>query len=140
MIFSAFSNGAESRTHTLSIGAASERFERKLISALILWLVIPFGERHATKAETKSGNKAETGSRNAPEATVFFPLLGFYVWPAKGHSTEEASIKKGHKVRVRLYALLPQMVRRAGLEPAHPCGRQDLNLVRLPISPSPRLN
>ncbi len=27
------------------------------------------------------------------------------------------------------------VVREAGLEPAHPCGRQDLNLVRLPISP-----
>lgn len=26
-------------------------------------------------------------------------------------------------------------MREAGLEPAHPCGRQDLNLVRLPISP-----
>ncbi|SIT43360.1 hypothetical protein BN2476_350062 [Paraburkholderia piptadeniae] len=28
------------------------------------------------------------------------------------------------------------MVRGRGLEPLHPCGRQDLNLVRLPISPS----
>ncbi|CAM2193107.1 protein of unknown function [Paraburkholderia kururiensis] len=28
------------------------------------------------------------------------------------------------------------MVRGAGLEPAHHCWRQDLNLVRLPISPS----
>ncbi|SIT45884.1 hypothetical protein BN2475_600011 [Paraburkholderia ribeironis] len=27
------------------------------------------------------------------------------------------------------------MVRGRGLEPLHPCGRQDLNLVRLPISP-----
>ena len=27
------------------------------------------------------------------------------------------------------------MVRGGGLEPPHPCGRQDLNLVRLPISP-----
>lgn len=27
------------------------------------------------------------------------------------------------------------MVREAGLEPARLCGRQDLNLVRLPISP-----
>lgn len=31
------------------------------------------------------------------------------------------------------------MVREAGLEPAHPCGRQDLNLVRLPISPLTRM-
>lgn len=26
-----------------------------------------------------------------------------------------------------------------GLEPIHPCGRQDLNLMRLPISPRPRI-
>ena len=32
-----------------------------------------------------------------------------------------------------------QVVRGAGLEPAHPCGRQDLNLVRLPISPPARV-
>jgi hypothetical protein len=31
--------GAESRTRTLSTGAASDGFERKLISALILWRV-----------------------------------------------------------------------------------------------------
>ena len=31
-----------------------------------------------------------------------------------------------------------KVVRGAGLEPAHPCGRQDLNLVRLPISPPAR--
>ena len=28
-----------------------------------------------------------------------------------------------------------EVVRLTGLEPAHPCGRQDLNLLRLPISP-----
>lgn len=32
------------------------------------------------------------------------------------------------------------VVREAGLEPAHPCGRQDLNLVRLPISPLTRIS
>lgn len=32
------------------------------------------------------------------------------------------------------------VVREAGLEPAHPCGRQDLNLVRLPISPLTRVS
>jgi hypothetical protein len=30
-------------------------------------------------------------------------------------------------------------VRGAGLEPAHHCWRQDLNLVRLPISPPARM-
>ena len=36
-------------------------------------------------------------------------------------------------------AAIFKVVRGAGLEPAHPCGRQDLNLVRLPISPPARL-
>jgi hypothetical protein len=31
------------------------------------------------------------------------------------------------------------LVPRTGFEPAHPCGRCDLNTVRLPISPSGRL-
>jgi hypothetical protein len=64
------------------------------------------GERQATKEQRArgrsgngdfrlSGNKAEMGSRNALEAIVWFPLLGFYVWPALGHCIEEAGIKKG---------------------------------------------
>ncbi len=32
------------------------------------------------------------------------------------------------------------MVPRTGFEPAHPCGRCDLNTVRLPISPSGQLS
>ena len=31
------------------------------------------------------------------------------------------------------------MVRTGGVEPPHPLGRQDLNLVRLPIPPRPQL-
>ena len=35
-----------------------------------------------------------------------------------------------------VYSNEKKVVRGRGLEPLHPCGRQDLNLVRLPISPS----
>ena len=49
----------------------------------------------------------------------------------RGRSKPKA--KKAAYLPVR--GLFSFVVREAGLEPAHPCGRQDLNLVRLPISP-----
>ena len=47
-------------------------------------------------------------------------------------------VKKGRNPYFHWVSGHFRVVRGAGLEPAHPCGRQDLNLVRLPISPPAR--
>ena len=55
-----------------------------------------------------------------------------------GHSHVFLLIWQGQAATRQL--AINQVVRGAGLEPAHPCGRQDLNLVRLPISPPARVS
>ncbi|HEY2024488.1 hypothetical protein, partial [Paraburkholderia sp.] len=53
-------------------------------------------------------------------------------WIAARAEAARAKRKKG-RIRRRMRPFSSFMVREAGLEPARRCGRQDLNLVRLPI-------
>ena len=58
-------------------------------------------------------------------------------WPENG--TKKAARRRPcWRADTVLFHYNKLVVRGAGLEPARPCGRQDLNLVRLPISPPAR--